>query len=1015
MLAQSKTISGTIKDSNGIPLGSTSIVVKGTSVGSSSDFDGKYSIKISKDEILVFSAVGFITQEISSKGKKTMNVTLLENVEALNEIVVTALGIKKERKALGYSVQEVKSDELTRTSNGNISSVLQGKVAGVNITTTGGVGGNARIDLRGASSLSGNDRLLWVVDGVPFSDNDRTDPSDLFGGTSNGGTLLDINPDNIESMSILKGGAAAALYGSRGANGVVLITTKSGRKSKGLGISYTGSITFSKAAYFLNLQNKYGQGVDGVYDVRSTDSWGPRFDDVNKIAWTGEKLPYQASPNLLEDFTRAGISIRNALTFSNASDKGNYFVSIAKDKTEGIFKNNEINKLNFDVKAAYDINPWLNIDTKVSYVNTRGQQRPEVGNYSYVSLFNTMPANIRSQDLSPGFVILDDEPNEPKEYLYGSSSVLTENPSADRRNPYFVQNQIVNNDNRNRAFGYFAANISFTKDLKLRLKYGLDYYRYKKRNGYRYRDKADNQRPNYNISQTSFTEKNLEFLIRYNKEINEDFTVGLSLGGNKMNRQRELLIAKSGRLNASKNFFLNAGKQITASEDFDEKEIQSLYALGEVSYKKRLYLTATARNDWSSALPINNNSYFYPSVSLSGIISEMTEMPEWISFLKVRGSWAQVGKDARVEQTNPVFTFAQGNFNLTTSEVPENEVDENVRPEISTTKEIGFEARLFKSRLNLDFTYYNEQTKNQIIPLEIDQVSGFVKKITNVGLVSNKGVEIMAKIKAIKTNDFNLGVTLNFAKNIGKLERLVTPEDDNEFYTFFSNNTIPEEVRATEGEKLGDIYGFAFERDTNGNIIVGNDGIPVRSTDKKVLGNIQADFTGSIGVNADYKGFFVNALFGMQQGGDIYSLTEAKATGSGNAEKTLSLGRKPFAVKGAVLKDGSPSSKIITPEQYWKGVSSITEEFMYDASYMKLSELAIGYNFPKSILSKIGNGIIYNARFSVIGRNLFYLYTNTPGTVPDSGVYNTSFGAQAFDFSPVPVTRSIGFSLNLKF
>lgn len=1013
ILAQSKTkISGTVTDVNGAALPGVNIIEKGTNNGTTVDFDGQYSINVDESAILTFSSLGFESQEMTIGSQSVIDVILLGGIEALNEVVVTALGIKKEKKALAYSVQEVKAESLTTASNGNITSALQGKVAGVNITTTGGVGGNARLELRGASSLTGNDKVLWVIDGVPFSADDTNDPEDLFGGVSNGGGLLDINPDDIETVSVLKGGQAAALYGSRGANGVVLITTKSGKNAKGLGISYSSATTFSNAAYFLDVQDEYGQGVEGVYDARSGAAWGPRFDGVSRLAWTGEQLPYEAASNKIEDFARTAISIRHALAFSKANDDGNYRVSIAKDETEGVFNNNQIEKLNVDLKAAYDINSWLNIDTKISYIKNEGQQRPEVGNYSYVSFFNSMPANIRSQDLAPGYFIINDE---HKEYLYGSSTDLTENPNANNRNPYFVQEQIFNRDQRNRFFGYFASTIKFTDHLSLKLKYGLDTYRYEAIDGYRFSDSTDeNGRPNYNTSEKFYAEENIEFLFNYNKDISEDISFGLSAGGNKMHRESETLRSTSGKLASERDFFFNAGQNISSKETFSEREIQSLYGLLDVSYKDYLFFTATARNDWSSALPSANNSYFYPSVGLSALLSEMAEMPDWITYLKVRGSWSQLGKDTEPFQTNPVFTFSTGNFNLLTSNVPDEFVAKDLKPEISSSTEFGVEFKLFKNRFGIDLTYYNEQTENQIIPVPISQHTGFARKVANLGLISNKGIEVIANIIPIKAKNFELGLTLNFATNKGVLEEYTTPENDEEIHFFFNSSTVPVQVRAVEGEKLGDIYGFAFERDTNGTIVVDTDGLPIRTQERVALGNIQADFTGSIGLNLNYKNLSLNALFGMQQGGDIYSLTEASATGSGTAAKTLSLGRVPFFVDGN-LADGGSNLQIVSPQAYWGRVSGITEEFIYDASYMKLSELSIGFTIPKKVLYKIGNGFIDRAKLSLIGRNLFYLYRNTPGTVPDAGVYNTSFGAQAFDFSPVPVTRSMGFSLNLNF
>jgi len=1001
------TIKGTVVDTgSNLSLPGVNIIIKGTSVGVTTDFDGNYTIQTnSNDDVLIFSYIGYSSKEIAVKGQSTINVALTEDVSQLNEVVVTALGIKKEKKALGYSVQDVSGDALTTTSNSNVSSALQGKVAGVNITTTGGVGGNTRIELRGNSSLADNNDVLWVIDGVPFSSGETNDGS-LWGGTSNGGGLLDINPDDIESMSVLKGGSAAALYGSRGANGVIVVTTKSGKKSAGLGISYSTSFTSSKAAYFLDVQEKYGQGDLGVYDANATSAWGPAFDGSLKESWTGEMQAYENQTDRLKDFTNTGTTIRNSLTLFNADDKGSFRATVSKDRTEGIFKNHTIEKLNFDLKASYEVNSWLDVDGKISYIKNKGNQRPELGFYSIVSYFNAMPANIRLSDLAPGYDIVN---NEHVEKLYTTAN-------ANYRNPYFLQEQIVNNDERNRFFGNLTTNISLSNNLNLRLRYGLDNYRYQIVSGFRYADNVNDQKPNYNTSETFFTEENIEALLSYNKELNDDFTLGVNAGANKMYNHSDKLSASSGKLISEETFFLSGAEDsgtVNTTEDFSEREIQSVYGFIDLSFKGYLFLNATARNDWSSTLPIANNSYFYPSANLSVLISEMTEMPNWINYLKVRGSLAQVGKDTDPYNTSQVYTLGSSNFNLTTTAEPDLLVNSNLKPEISTSSEFGLELKLFKGLLGFDFTYYNEATNNQIVIVSLDQSTGYQGKYDNLGLITNKGIELMTTIKPIRKEDFNLGVTFNFSKNKGTVNELVTPEDDDEFYVFLEDNGGVQ-VRATEGEKMGDIFGYAYTRDDSGAMVIGTDGLPLRDAERKVLGNIQPDFNGGIGLNATYKNFSLNTLFGMQQGGDIYSLTEASATSTGTATKTLNFGRSQFVAEGN-LEDGSTNTQSVSPQAYWGRVSSITEEFIYDASYMKLNEISIGYNIPVSTFGEKTSKIITSARISLIGRDLFYLYKNTPGTVPDASSYSSSYGAKAFDFSPVPVTRSLGCSLNLKF
>ncbi|WP_299431793.1 SusC/RagA family TonB-linked outer membrane protein [uncultured Maribacter sp.] len=1005
------TVSGTVVDPSGLPLPGVNITEKGTSNGVSTDFDGNYSINANSSSVLLFSYLGFVSQEITVGNQKTISITLIESLEALDEVVVTALGIKKEKKALAYAVQEVDSETITATANPNATSALQGKVAGVNITNSGGITGKPRIDIRGASSLSGNDQLLWVIDGVPFSTQDfTTDAEDLFGGNSNGGGFLDINPDDIESMSVLKGGPAAALYGARGGNGVVLITTKSGKRSQGLGISYTGSTTFSKAGYFLDTQKEYGQGIDGVYDSSSRVAWGPRFDGVERVAWTGESIPYQSESNLLEDFTRTGVSTRHAITFTKGSEDGNFKVLVSKDDTQGIYEGQALERLNFDFKANYDINPWLNVDAKVSYINTQGFQRPTIGRYSFVSFFNTTPANIRTQDLSPGFIFED---SKNKEILYGPSAVLTENANANNRNPYFLQAQTFNNDQRNRSFGYLAANVKFSDALRLKVKYGLDIYRYEQVFGTRFEDQIFfNNSPSINTSESFFKEENSEFLLSYTKDLNEDFNFGVSVGGNQMRRGVETLNALSGKLDSESTLFLNAGTNVQANEEFIDEEIHSLYGFADASYKNYLFLNATVRNDWSSTLPTINNSFLYSSVGLSALISEMVEMPDWMNYLKVRGTWAEVGKASTPQTTNPTFNVFSSNFNLSQSTTPNEGVDPNLQPEISTTTEFGVEFRLLNNRLNFDIALYDERTRNQIAPVPVNSTGLFSTLLTNVGEISNKGIEVYANIVPIKTEDFNLGLTLNFGTNKGVIEELPNGTD---FFPYFTSNTIIEEVRGYEGEKYGDIYGFKYQRDNAGNIIVGADGLPATTSEKEKIGNIQADFTGSVGLNATYKSFSLNTLFIMQQGGDIYSLTEASATGSGNTPKTLSFGRDPFFTPNGVLADGSTNTTIVSAQSYWQTVSGISEEFLYDASFMKLGEVSLGYSLPKSTLNSLAKGFLSDVKISVIGRNLFYLFRNTPGTVPDAGVFNSSVGGQAFDFSAVPVERTYGVSLNVKF
>ncbi|WP_096433252.1 SusC/RagA family TonB-linked outer membrane protein [Labilibaculum antarcticum] len=999
--ATQQLVTGAVTEDSGISLPGVSVVVEGTTIGTVTDIDGKFEITVpDASSVLVFSFVGMQTQEITVGSQSVINIVMATDALQVGEVIVTALGIKREKKALGYSVQDVKAEELTQGGNSDLVSSLAGKVAGVQINQSGGgVGGASRIEIRGASSLSGNNAPLWVVDGVPFDDGNSRDAS-VWGGTSRAGGAFDLNPEDIESVSILKGPNAAALYGERGGNGVVLVTTKRGTRGKGLGISYSGGFTMSEAAYMLDLQDQYGQGTNGEYSNSSTSSWGSEMQGQMLESWTGEMLPYEAQKDRLKDFTRTGTSQKHNIAFTGGNEEGAYRVSLGKDIMNGIYEDHKVEKLTFDLRADYDVNSWLNVDTKVSYFQTEGNERPEIGTYSYVSYFNTMPMNIRNQDLTPGYDIIS---GQHVEKLYTTAN-------ANYRNPYFLQAQTTNYDEKNRTFGYVAANIKINSDLKAKFKYGMDFYDFSSVEGYLFADNVDASRPNYNPTQSNFKEENYEFLLSYNKEINEDFTIGVNLGANDMRRVSKGLSANSGRLSSEGDFFLAAGSNIKASESASESEVRSVYGFGQVAYKNMVFLDLTARNDWSSALTAADakydNSYFYPSLSLSGIVSEMTDLPDWVSFAKVRGSWAKVGKATEPYNTSQSFTLESGNYNLTRGNVSDQSVVDGLKPEISTSWEIGADLRLLNNRIGIDFTYYNEETKNQILPVPGVQSSGYNTILINAGLITNKGIELMLTTVPVKTKDLTVGLDFNFAMNESVMESLAegVPE-----YSFGMN------VMAIPGEKLGVIRGSVYDRDANGSLIIDENGLMVVAQgDDHVLGNIQPDWTGSINLSVDYKGLFLTALVSIQEGGDILSSSERSAVSAGTAARTTENDRMAFFVDG-VTAAGGANNVIVSAEEYWRQLAKVDEEFMYDASHMKLREVAIGYNIPKSLLSKIPHNPVKSARFSLVGRNLLYFYKNTPGTAPDASAYSTEFAAQAYDFSPVPSARTYGFSLNVGF
>lgn len=992
-------VTGKVFDESSQPMVGVTVVIKGTAIGTTTGVDGDYKIKVSPDASLVFSFVGYLSQEFPLSGQASISVYMLPSISSLNEVVVTALGIKREKKALGYAVQDIKSDELTSSGDANIANALQSKVAGVVINQSGaGVGGTSRIEIRGASSLSDNNQPLIVVDGVPFNSSDANN-AEIWGGVESSGGLSDINPQDIENISVLKGPNAAALYGSRAGNGVILITTKKGT-TKGLNINYNGNFAFSKMGYTYDLQDKYGQGNEGVYDKFGTTSWGPLMNGQLLESWTGEELPFSAQTNRLEDFVQTAYSQNHNISLSGASEKGSVRVSASKSKENGVYEGHEVDKTNLDLRADYEVAPWLSVDAKASYFNAKGEQRPEMGYYSFISYFDAMPMNIRSTDLMPGYVI--NEEGRHEEILYTTAN-------ANYRNPYFLREQTYNNDERYRGFGYLGTNIKFTDELKLRFKYGLDFYREGLISGYKFADNVNSNRPEYNTEERFFKEENYEVLLSYNKDF-EDLTLSVNFGGNQMHTFSKSLLSKSGKLPTEGYYFLGYGTNITSTEAFSEQEVQSVYGFAQLGYKDKIYLDVTARNDWSSTLPIDNNSYFYPSFGLSGLVSEMVDLPDWFTFAKVRGSWAQVGKATDPYAIDESYTISTWNYNLLNGSVNGTLVNQDLMPELSSSIEFGTDLRFLNNRLGLDFTYYNESTKNQILRVPTDQTSGYNDKLINAGLIKNEGIEIILNTMPVKTKDFNFEMNFNFAKNTSILEEL---DQDLKVYSFGGLNNSAE-VIGIEGEKMGDIRGSVYKRDASGRIIAGADGLPMRQDSLVTIGNIQADFTASVTLRATYKGFYLGALISMQQGGDIYSATEASATAAGNSIRTTENDRMSFFFDGPT-EDGGLNTTMVSAQQYWNRVSSINEEFIYDASYMKLREVSIGYSIPKKMLSKLNKEPIKSARLSVYGRNLLYFYKHTPGTVPDASAYTNSYAAQAFDFSPVPATRTFGISIDVAF
>ncbi len=1004
--AQNRTATGVVQDNIGPVIGA-GVVVAGTTNGTMTDVDGSFTLtNVPTGATLEISCIGYETVQVVFNGQP-INVTLREDSELLDEVVVTALGISREKKSLGYAVQDVKSEELNRAGSASLTDALQGKIAGLQISNSGtGVGGSTRVIIRGSSSLSDNDQPLYVVDGVPYDTggHDIDGQAGLWGGTDRSGGAFDINPEDVESISVLKGPTAAALYGSRAGNGVILITTKKGGKdSDAIGVTYTGKFTISPVSYFLDLQNVYGQGSSGAYNADATGSWGAKLGSTTVANWWDgtSQIPYQGDANPYKAYYRTGNTRSHNVTIAGGKENP-WRLTFGRDDNQSVIKPTTINKTSVDLVARLEATKWLHFDVKANYVKTVGNNRQTRGLYGTSFYITTLPRSIRMSDLEAHAI------DENAAALGDVAHLNWYGPNADYQNPYFIQAQFNNQDVQNKFFGMGKMTIDFTKNLKLTVKEGYNWVDFQQKNWYPYKDPVfTSSYPEISMTKTTRIENNLEGLLSYNNTFG-DFDFGVSVGGNIMNIKSEGVYGSGRKIPIVGAMYISAGTQY-ASNSVYEKEIQSLYAFANLGYKNFLFLDVTARNDWSSTLPASNRSYFYPSVSASWLITGMLDSmgvgynKDILDYGKLRASWALVGKDTEPYQLQTTYgseTDATGIITITQNTTQANA---NLKPEMANSFEVGTEWHFFKNRLGIDVTYYNTTTKNQVMKIDMPYSSGVQSKWINAGVINNQGVELQLNGDIIRTRDITLGATLNLARNVNKVKELYHDAesgiDVDQYELGHMTGSAGVYVRAYEGEPMGSIYGTGYVRDEKGNITF-KDGLPV-SESEVYLGSVQPDFTGSFGLNFAWKGLSASALLNFKKGGKLFSVTEYAAGHAGTAGRTAE--RDNFTFNGTK----------VDAQAFW--TSAPAEEFIYDASFLKLGEVSLGYSLPGKVLQNFAGGFIKTAKLSVYGSNLFYFIKHTPGTTPDGSSTDTSIFASAFDMCPYPTTRNFGASITIGF
>jgi TonB-linked SusC/RagA family outer membrane protein len=1047
------TITGIVADTEGNAIPYVNIILSGTSIGTITNDVGEYSLNIPNLlGALEISILGYQSILVPINNTRRINITLEESTEVLDEVVLTALGIKRETKELGYVVQSLNAEGITEVKSVNFLDNLSGKLAGVTINQGAtGVGSSSKITIRGEASFS-NNNPLFIVDGVPINNNSvfnfTNEAAAGFQEIDFGNGAMEVNPDDIAEVSVLKGPSAAALYGTRASNGVIIIETKSGKNTKGLGISYNTSFFVDSAFKLPEFQNEYGQGnagnfafVDGLGGGTNdliTYSWGPRLDVGNLVPqfdspvtltngttvrggdtalYNGISITpteFRSNPDNLKNFYETGTTLINNISISSGFDKGNFRLSFTDLRSESIIPGVNLDRQTIGTKLNFQPIEKLHINSSISYVNSKSDNRPSNG-------YGSENANYSLVAWGPRSLNINNLKNYWQPGLEGVQQYSFNYTFFD--NPYFILYENRNSFNRDRVFGNISATYDITDHITASIRTGMDYSSELRQLRRAY---SSNRFRNggYAEHDVFFREINTDFLLNYTNQFN-DVSVDVSLGGNRLDQKAYTSQSQTTSLAQPGIFRLsNAASPIEVFEFESNKRINSFYGLAKFGYKNYLYLDVTGRNDWSSALAtpfsVDNTSFFYPSVSSSFILSEVVDLPKTISFAKLRASWAQVGNDTNPYQTTGAFV-AQTPFNgqptFSNSDIIANP---NLQPERTSSFEVGADIRLFGDQLRFDVSYYNALTKDQIISLPIGISSGYTQQVVNGGEVRSKGVELILGISPVISQNLKWNSTLNFSTNRSTVIDL--PQEDGRLTLAYSriydsqNQTVFFQVE--KGGRVGDLYGTGYLKNENGDFILTDTGRYIPDNNLQKLGNYNPDFMLGFNNQFNYKNWNLGFLFDWRQGGIIVSRTKALGNVGGQLAETAFRPESGIVPEG-VVNTGTETNPVYTPNTVAVSTESYYRQFYdrnheenntYDASFLKLRQLSIGYTFDN--LSIFNQDATLN--LSLIGKNLFAITENPHFDPEQLAVQGNGFISGVEDMS-YATTRSIGFKAGFNF
>ena len=1013
VFAQQKTISGIVTNSkDNSPVSSATVSVKNSKVAVVTAVDGNFSIVVPAGKnILVISSVGFNNQEINIDGKSSVDISLKENAGSLNEVVVTALGIRKEKKALGYAVSEVKGEELTQARSTNIANTLVGKVAGLNITSTAtGPGGSTRITIRGNASIGGNNQPLIVVDGIPFN-NDNLGSVGEWGGQDQGDGISSLNPDEIETVTVLKGGTAAALYGSRASNGAILVTTKGGNKREKAPLIEIGSNFVAEDLLYKTIkdfQYEYGTGDKGTGlvgvkptsadpNLNQTNSWGAKLDGSSVIQYDGVSRPYSAVKDNLSKFYNTGTNLTNTFAISGGSDKITYRFSMSDLNGKGIVPNNTLVRDNVAVNLNANLSKRFTVLTNVKYIREKNKNRPRVsdspGSANYTLW--TLPTSLSVATLK-----------ESKYNANGSEKVWSNNQYV--QNPYFAVEDYKEADTKDRFIGVVEPRFNITDWLFIKGRAGFDKFT-RRENDITPTGTGYQLGGSYNSNLRDFRESNLDLMLGFDKKITGKIAVNALIGGNRMTQITSLDGYGGGPFNIP--FFYDISNVSTPNRytnyNYYEKRINSVYGSADFSYSNFLFLNVTGRNDWFSTLAPGKNSIFYPSVGLSVILSDALSLPTFVNYAKLRGSWAQTGGDTDPYQLSLNYNLSGATQGVPLAQIGPSQVPNSLlQPYLVTSNELGLEARLFNSRLGVDFAIYDRKTTNDIVGASISPTSGYNSALFNIGEVTNKGVELLLSYKVGSSKDFSWEPSFNMAYNKNNVVQIYKTLDK-----LFVSEPRPRVsgIYQVLNKPFAQILGNGFKRDAKtGQVIFNSQGLP-ETEGLKSFGSGVSPWTLGFSNAFRYKQFGVSFLVDAKFGGYIYSGTNALAYRYGLAKATLP-GRENGVVGSGVNEGGSANTVVVDAQTYYSNLYNFAEPFIFSSDFIKLRQVIIDYSIPAKVFGKTP---FKSVTISIVGRNLWTIVKHTPIIDPESGYNNGN--AQGQEFAGLPATRTIGVNLNLKF